>query len=43
MKSNVTLHISAGGKMLGSADGKHYHSADAIPLRGDTILTKGTD
>src|ERR1700753_2531872 len=24
LKSNVTLHISAGGKLLGSADGKQY-------------------
>ncbi len=35
MKSNVTLHIAAQGKLLGSADGKQYHAADAIPLRGD--------
>src|SRR5580700_499739 len=38
MKSNVTLHIAANGKLLGSADGKQYHAADAIPLRGDTTL-----
>ncbi|MGD0778858.1 MAG: hypothetical protein ABSC05_39280 [Candidatus Solibacter sp.] len=41
MKSNVTLHISAQGKLLGSADGKQYHAADAIPLRGDTTLNDG--
>jgi polygalacturonase len=41
MKSNVTLHISAGGKLLGSADGKQYHAADAIPLHGDTTLEDG--
>ena len=35
MKSNVTLHIAAQGKLLGSGDGKQYHAADAIPLRGD--------
>lgn len=41
MKSNVTLHIAAGGKLLGSADGKQYHAADAIPLRGDATLNDG--
>src|SRR5215468_4359465 len=32
LKSNVTLHIAAGGKLLGSADGRQYHAADAVPL-----------
>jgi hypothetical protein len=41
MKSNVTLHLSAQGKLLGSADGKQYHAADAIPLRGDSTLGDG--
>src|SRR4051812_3606579 len=41
MKSNVTLHIAAGGKLLGSADGKQYHAADKIPLRGDSTLGDG--
>jgi len=41
MKSNVTLHIVAQGKLLGSADGKQYHAADAIPLSGDTTLSDG--
>jgi len=41
MKSNVTLHISAQGKLLGSADGKQYHAADVIPLRGDSTLGDG--
>lgn len=41
MKSNVTLHIAAQGKLLGSADGKQYHAADAIPLRGDATLGDG--
>lgn len=41
LKSNVTLHISAQGKLLGSADGKQYHAADAIPLRGDSTLGDG--
>jgi hypothetical protein len=41
LKSNVTLRISAGGTLLGSADGKRYHSVDAIPLAGDTTLDDG--
>jgi len=41
LKSNVTLHIAAGGKLLGSADGKQYHSVDAIPLHGDSTLEDG--
>jgi len=41
MKSNVTLHIAAQGKLLGSADGKKYQAADAIPLTGDSTLVDG--
>ncbi len=41
MKSHVTLHIAAAGKLLGSADGKPYHAADAIPLEGDATLRDG--
>ena len=41
LKANVTLHVSAGGKLLGSTDGKHYHAVDAIPLRGDSTLEDG--
>jgi polygalacturonase len=41
MKSNVTLHVASQGKLLGSADGKQYHAADAIPLRGDSTLGDG--
>jgi polygalacturonase len=41
MKSNVTLRIAAQGKLLGSADGKQYHAADEIPLRGDSTLNDG--
>lgn len=41
MKSNVTLHIAAQGKLLGSADGKQYHAVDAIPLHGDSTLNDG--
>lgn len=41
LKSNVTLHIAAQGKLLGSAYGKQYHAADAIPLTGDATLRDG--
>jgi Glycosyl hydrolases family 28 len=41
MKGNVTLHIAAQGKLLGSADGKQYHAASEIPLHGDTTLRDG--
>jgi hypothetical protein len=41
LKSYVTLHIAASGKLLGSADGKQYHAVDAIPLSGDTTLNDG--
>lgn len=41
MKSNVTLHIAAQGKLLGTADGKQYYAADAIPLSGDSTLEDG--
>ena len=41
LKSHVTLHISAAGTLLGSADGLQYHAVDAIPLRGDSTLGDG--
>ena len=41
MKSSVTLRIAAQGKLLGSADGKQYRAADAIPLSGDSTLNDG--
>ncbi|HTM24545.1 MAG TPA: glycosyl hydrolase family 28 protein [Vicinamibacterales bacterium] len=41
LKSNVTLHLSAAGTLLGSADGRQYHAVDAIPLRGDSTLGDG--
>ena len=41
LKSNVTLHITAGGKLLGVADGKQYFAADKIPLEGDSTLSDG--
>src|SRR5215469_9938978 len=41
MKSNVTLRIVSGGKLLGTADGKQYYAAKAIPLTGDSTLNDG--
>jgi len=41
LKSNVTLHVAASGRLLGSADGKQYHAIDAIPLHGDATLEDG--
>jgi Glycosyl hydrolases family 28 len=41
LKSNVTFHLAASSKLLGSADGKHYHAIDAIPLHGDSTLEDG--
>lgn len=41
LKSNVTLRVAAQGKLLGSADGKQYSAADAIPLSGDATLRDG--
>jgi hypothetical protein len=41
LKSNVTLHIAPQGKLLGSADGKQYYAAEAIPLTGDSTLNDG--
>jgi polygalacturonase len=41
MKSNITLHIAAGGTLLGSGHGKDYFAADAIPLHGDATLEDG--
>jgi len=41
MKSNVTLYISAGGTLLGTADGKQYYADDTIPLHGDSTLNDG--
>ena len=41
LKSNVTLHICAQGKILGSANGSHYHAADAIPTTGEWTMGDG--
>ena len=41
LKSNVTLHVAAAGKLLGSQDGSHYHAATGIPTSGDSTLNDG--
>jgi len=41
LKSNVTLHLAAQAVLLGSADGKQYRAAHAIPLTGDHTLEDG--
>ncbi|GGG65833.1 glycoside hydrolase family 28 protein [Edaphobacter dinghuensis] len=41
LRSHVTLHIAAAGKLLGSTNGKDYHAVDAIPLKGDSTLEDG--
>src|SRR5262249_17557706 len=41
LKSHITLHLAASGKLLGSGDGKHYRAVDAIPLEGDHTLGDG--
>ncbi|HTX22031.1 MAG TPA: glycosyl hydrolase family 28 protein [Candidatus Aquilonibacter sp.] len=41
LKSNITLHISAGGTLLGSGHGTDYHPASEIPLSGDSTLGDG--
>jgi len=41
LKSNVTLRIAAGGRLLGSTDPKVYHPANGIPLDGDHTMGDG--
>jgi len=41
LRSNVTLHIVAGGKLLGSGDGKQYFASDKIPLTGGWTMGDG--
>lgn len=41
LKSDVTLHLAAAAKLLGSGKGGDYHAADAIPLSGDSTLDDG--
>jgi hypothetical protein len=41
LKSNVTLHVAAAGKLLGSQDGAHYRAATGVPTSGDSTLGDG--
>jgi hypothetical protein len=41
LKSNITLHVASGGKLLGSGEGKYYREIKEIPLHGDTTLGDG--
>jgi hypothetical protein len=41
LKSNVTLHISAGATLLGTGDGTQYHNVDTVPLEGDSTSEDG--
>src|SRR5215831_10830737 len=41
LKSNVTQHLAAAAKILGAADGKQYHAAEAIPLTGEWTMGDG--
>jgi polygalacturonase len=41
LKSNVTLRLSAGARLLGSGHAADYHAVDAIPLSGDSTLEDG--
>lgn len=41
LKSNVTLRISADGKLLGATDPKLYQPANGIPLQGDHTMGDG--
>ena len=41
LKSNVTLHIAAGGTLLGTGDGTQYHNVEAVPLEGDATARDG--
>ncbi len=41
LKSQVTLHLAARGTLLGTADGKRYRAAEAIPRRGEHTMGDG--
>ena len=41
LKSNVTLHLVASSKLLGSSNGKHYHAVSSVPLVGESTLNDG--
>jgi hypothetical protein len=41
LKSNVSLHIVAGGTLLGIGDGREYPPVEAVPLEGDATMRDG--
>ncbi len=41
MKSNIILHLTAAGRLVGTIDGKQYHAAEGVPLHGDSTLEDG--
>ena len=41
LKSNVTLHVAAGARLLATADASQYHPAPGIPLQGDHTMGDG--
>jgi len=41
LKTNVALHIAAGGTLLGTTDVSQYHPANGIPLQGDQTMGDG--
>jgi hypothetical protein len=41
IRSHVNLRIAAGGRILGSGEGRDYHGVEAIPLSGDSTLEDG--
>ena len=44
LKSNVTLHLAEGGKLLGSADINHYRAGNNIPRgNGNIVLISAAD
>jgi hypothetical protein len=44
LKSNVTLHLAAAGKLLGSGNIEHYHAGNGIPPgNGNIVLISAAD
>jgi hypothetical protein len=44
LKSNVTLHLAAAGKLLGSGSIEHYHAGNGIPPgNGNIVLISAAD
>jgi hypothetical protein len=44
LKSNVTLHLAAQGRLVGSADAAHYHAGRGIPTsNGNVVLLSAAE